>query len=162
VIVVADTTPLNYLILIEQVHVLPHLFGRVLIPPAVREELQQERTPPRVRDWMATPPTWLEVRSPHQPIEASLLELDKGEREALALAQELRADAVLLDDREAREEAARRHLTVFGTLRVLGDAAEQGLLDLPEAFARLQQTNFRVDTELLRGLLNHYRRGKTK
>jgi predicted nucleic acid-binding protein len=46
-IVVADTTPINYLILIEEIDILAKLYGRVVIPRVVREELQRPRTPSR-------------------------------------------------------------------------------------------------------------------
>jgi len=64
VIVVSDTSPLNYLVLIEQVQVLPVLFGRVVVPPAVMAELQHAGTPAVVRAWAASPPPWLEIRPP--------------------------------------------------------------------------------------------------
>ena len=48
-IVVADTTPINYLILIGETEVLPKLYGRVVIPPAVHEELTNSRAPASVR-----------------------------------------------------------------------------------------------------------------
>ena len=55
-IVVADATPLRYLILIEAVAILPALYERILIPAVVAEELQRPRTPLPVRQWMASPP----------------------------------------------------------------------------------------------------------
>ena len=58
-IVIADSTPLNYLILIHQVDLLPQLFDRILIPPAVFEELQHQETPGVVRRWVSDPPLWL-------------------------------------------------------------------------------------------------------
>ena len=63
-IVVADTTPLNYLILIEQTQLLPCLYGQVLIPPAVLIELSDPRSPNLVRQWIAQSTEWLQVRSP--------------------------------------------------------------------------------------------------
>jgi predicted nucleic acid-binding protein len=63
-IVVSDTTPLNYLILIDSVHVLPALFGQVYAPPAVIAELSHSRTPGPVRGWVASPPGWLTVQDP--------------------------------------------------------------------------------------------------
>src|SRR4051794_31241210 len=113
-IVIADTTPLNYLILIDEVHVLPRLFGRVLIPPAVCNELQQERTPELVRQWMAHSPEWLEVRAPHQPLDEQLLRLGRGEREAIALADELGANVLLLDEVVARRKTLQRPYRVMG------------------------------------------------
>ena len=55
-IVVADTTPLRYLVVIEREHLLPALYGRVLIPPAVAEELNNESTPAVVRAWLGGRP----------------------------------------------------------------------------------------------------------
>ena len=60
-IVVADASPLRYLILIEHAHVLPALYGRVVVPPAVIRELNQERTPNLVRTWLSNRPEWLHV-----------------------------------------------------------------------------------------------------
>ena len=59
-LVVADTTPLRYLILIAHADVLHTLYGRVLIPQAVYDELQHARTPPAVHTWLAQLPQWLE------------------------------------------------------------------------------------------------------
>jgi predicted nucleic acid-binding protein len=58
-VIVSDTTPLNYLVLIDAVEVLPRLYQRVLIPPAVRDELARPQTPEPVRLWLASPPSWL-------------------------------------------------------------------------------------------------------
>ena len=60
-IVIADTTPINYLVLIGKVDILPVLYGRILIPEAVCEELQHDRTPDAVRAWVQKPPAWLEI-----------------------------------------------------------------------------------------------------
>jgi predicted nucleic acid-binding protein len=49
-------------VVIEHDHLLPKLYGRVLIPPAVAEELNHESTPKVVRVWLAGPPSWLEIR----------------------------------------------------------------------------------------------------
>jgi predicted nucleic acid-binding protein len=67
-LVIADSSPLHYLMLIEHTDVLPSLFGHVIIPPMVAEELQRPRTPAPVRAWMASPPAWLEMRAPQQPL----------------------------------------------------------------------------------------------
>jgi predicted nucleic acid-binding protein len=64
-IVIADTSPLNYLVLIEEVEILSRLFGIVIIPPAVFEELSDPETPTAVRDWIAKRPS---RRDPKHPI----------------------------------------------------------------------------------------------
>jgi predicted nucleic acid-binding protein len=90
------------------------------------------------------------------------VDLDQGEQEAIALSEELGADLPLINEWDARLEAERRHLRVVGTLCVLADGASRGLTDLEESFNRLQDTNFRVNSELLVSLLAEYRRRKQK
>jgi len=160
-IVVADTTPLRYLVVIEREHLLPALYGRVLIPPAVADELNHESPPGVVRAWLARRPNWLEIQQPTRTFQPGL-DLDIGEQQAIALAEEVAADLLLLDEWDARMEAERRHLRVVGTLRVLADGASRGLTDLEESFHRLRHTNFRVNSELLETLLEEYKRGKHK
>ena len=153
-IVIADTTPINYLVLIKQVNVLREMYGRVLVPQDVFAELQSTDTPDAVREWIAKSPDWLEVQRVNLTPDAALTKLGAGEREAIALAQELQADAILMDERDGRQEAVRRNLRVIGTLRVLSDAAERGLLDLTKAFDDLQQTSFRASQELYQRFLD--------
>ena len=87
-IVVADASPLRYLILIEHAHVLRALYGRVLLPPAVVAELSHERTPDVVRTWLSSSsPEWLLVQAPLQALPALQRVLGAGEREAIALAE---------------------------------------------------------------------------
>ncbi len=59
-IVVADTSPINYLVLIGHIEILPQLYVRILIPPAVWKELRDAQTPSSVRAWAAQVPAWLE------------------------------------------------------------------------------------------------------
>ena len=152
-LVIADTSPLHYLVLIGQATILPLLFGHVLVPAAVAEELQRPRTPAAVRAWMESPPVWLAIRSPRQPPVSTVVRLGAGEREVLSLAQELHADLVLLDDLEARTEAERCGLAVMGTLRVLELAAERGVLDFPAEIAKLEATSFHLPSQLVQDML---------
>jgi predicted nucleic acid-binding protein len=164
-IVVADASPLHYLILVGHVEVLPQLFERVLVPPAVIYELSRPKTPEPVHRWTTSPPSWLEIKAPTTVLE--VLRLGAGEREAISLARETRAEAVLIDDRDAVKEAQRHGLTVLSTLSVLDDAANIGFIsDLPETVERLvTATNFRMNrtTEIIiQGMLQRdYERKKT-
>lgn len=151
-IVVADTTPIVYLILTEEIDVLPALYGRVVVPCAVSEELMCSRAPLKVREWMKQPPGWLEILSP-TVVDANLAKLDAGEREAIALAEELSADQLIVDELLGRREAERRGLPVIGTIGVLREASEMGLLNLRNAFDRLRQTSFHVSPLILASLL---------
>jgi predicted nucleic acid-binding protein len=152
-IVVADTSPINYLVLIGHIEILPHFYSRILIPPSVWKELQDRNTPDSVRNWVVQSPAWLEMRSLCSEPDPSLSFLDRGEREAIALAEELHAGRLIADDMLAREEAARRKLSVIGTLGVLRNAARSGLLHLPDALSKLQEASFYVAPNLIRSLL---------
>jgi predicted nucleic acid-binding protein len=150
VIVISDTSPLNYRVLIQREHILPALFGRVLAPPGVIAELRHVDSPPAVLAWAAAPAAWLEVRAPSAP---SILKLGRGEAEAISLAQEVRADAVLIDERKASAAARKLGLFVTGTMGVLEVAAEQGLIELPNAIADLRKTTFRCSEQLFEEVL---------
>jgi predicted nucleic acid-binding protein len=70
------------------------------------------------------------------------------------LAEALQADALIIDEKIGRREAERRKLRVIGTVRVLDDAAEAGLVDLPAVLPQLQAFGFYLDTKLLQFLLD--------
>jgi predicted nucleic acid-binding protein len=151
--VIANNSPLRYLVLIDCIHLLPALFARVMVPTEVQAELQHHRTPERVRAWIAHPPAWVDIRQAHGPVDADLLHLDGGEQAAIVLAQMVHADVVLLDDRKARIAARRRALRVIGTVGVLEQAALRGLIDLPDVCARLRTTNFRIHNTIIQSAL---------
>jgi|SRR6185437_591813 len=161
-LVVADTGPVHYLILIGQISLLPALFERIFIPVSVRDEMLHRNTPDVVRRWIENPPAWLEVRAdPIRELQDPLLaELDDGERAALLLAESLRAALVLMDDRAGVIAAKQKRLAVTGTLGVLNLAAERHLVNLEAAVAQLSSTNFRYAQRLIDRLLEAHR-GRT-
>ena len=151
-VVVADTSPINYLILIGEIGVLQQLYHRVVIPEEVFGELMDTEAPPEVREWAAQHPVWIEIRK-SQSRDATLADLDAGEASAIALAA-LETDVLLLIDESAgRLEASRRGIPNTGTLGVLRRAAIERLVDLPSALNRLLATNFRVSKALVADLL---------
>jgi predicted nucleic acid-binding protein len=147
-IVVSDTSPLNYLVLIDAIDVLPQLFGEVHVPPQVMRELQHPRTPERVNRWANSPPKWLVIRGP-SPGFGLVPDLDPGEAAAIALALELRATAILVDEKKGRRIAQAQGLATLGTITVLELAAEQALLDLRIALGALANTTFHVTQTLI-------------
>jgi predicted nucleic acid-binding protein len=156
-IVVADSGPLHYLILLGQTELLYRFYGQVIIPGAVLKELTSGRTPQPVREWLSKPPAWLRI----QEVSSSQLELvtddlDLGEREAIALAHLLGAELLLIDEISGRAEARRRSLRVTGTLGILRIAAEKELIDVPEVMARLRDTSFYVDEDLIRSIFGKW------
>lgn len=153
-LVVADTSPINYLVLLGHTALLPTLYTRVVLPPAVVLELRDVEAPEVVRAWAANLPVWCEVKRPTSlVVTEDLAHLGAGEQEAIVLAQELGADFLLMDEDDGRRTALSRALNVTGTLGVLERAAERGLIDLPRTLALLSMTTFRVRDELLQGML---------
>jgi predicted nucleic acid-binding protein len=144
-IVVADASPLNYLILIECVEILERLYGRVLVPAAVMEELRHFGAPTAVSGWANDIPKWIEIRQITFRQDPALDLLDPGEREAIQLAEEQRADLLLVDERQGRRVASLRGISTTGTLGVLLAAGKRNLLDAQAAYERLvSQTSFRA------------------
>lgn len=155
-IIVSDTSPLNYLILIDCQDVLPTLFGQIIVPQAVLDELQHVRTPEKVKHWIAAKPVWLEIRTTPLNTINKLQNLDYGEREAILLAEELGADAILIDEKSGRREAAKLGFTTIGTLSVLDRAAETGLISFAAAISRLRKTPFREPKQIVQTLLEKH------
>lgn len=159
-IVVADTSPVNYLVRSGYAWILPELFGRVIVPNAVIAELKHPHSPAEVRSFAQDPPGWLECVG-ISGLDTSLSAvLGAGEREAITLALELHADAMLIDDFAGRKEAETRNIPARGTLAVLLQAGLRGLLDFPPALQTLKGMGFRVSRALERSLLEIYGREK--
>lgn len=127
--IVADTSPLNYLVLIHQINLLRDLYGQVLIPESVLEELSAIETPQLVRNWATNLPEWIEVLPVTPMDDESLTRLHAGERDAISLALTAHADAVLMDERRGRREAENRGLKPIGTLGVHGDGPSRSYGD---------------------------------
>jgi predicted nucleic acid-binding protein len=158
-IVVSDTTTLNYLILVDCAHVLPALFGRVYAPSAVIRELAHPRSPELVRLWTDLLPEWLIVQEPTR-IDPSL-GLGPGEAAAIALAKELNADWVLLDERKGSRVAESLGLRVAGTLGIIEEAGAKDLLDYERTRNRLVgETTFYVTDDVLRESEQRFRARK--
>jgi predicted nucleic acid-binding protein len=83
--VVADASPIRYLVLIGADPYLERIYERILIPSTVAAELQAARTPPPVQAWMKNPPRWVEVVPEPLPAKTHILStsLDPGERAML-------------------------------------------------------------------------------
>ena len=159
-IVVADAGPLHYLVLIDCGEILGKLFDHVLVPFAVRDELLHPRAPQRVKDWIVSPKPWLEITPVAHP--RPLHGLHKGETEALLLALERQADAVLMDDMDGRAAARQLGIPTIFTIAILELAAEKGLTDLPTVIAKLKQTSFFISQEILDAALERDRDRREK
>ena len=145
-IIVSNASPIIALQRIGQLDLLPALLGRLIIPPAVRHEV-----------FGSTPlPQWIEEMALTQPLASQVLmaQLGAGETEAIALAMELNASRLLLDDLPARRLANLLNLKVLGTLGLLVRAKEQGLIvEVSPFLDALEVQDFRVSERLRRVVL---------
>jgi predicted nucleic acid-binding protein len=155
-LVVSNTSPISYLVVIEQIELLPRLFEYILIPETVRDELASSKAPLVVQKWIDSPPSWLTIKSISTQPDSDLLKLDAGECAAIILAQSLKADLILLDDLAARRLAVSRDLAIAGILGILDRAATKNWINFALAIERLQQTNFRISTPIVQELLEKY------
>jgi predicted nucleic acid-binding protein len=156
-IVVADSGPLHYLILLEHIELLRRFYGQVVVPEPVASELAAAGAPAVVREWITKSPTWVDVRPvPSDDVSMINNDLDLGERAAIALAETMRADLLLIDEAAGRAEARRRQLRVTGTLGVLRSGAEQGLVNVPDLLQRLKTTSFYLEEALLNEVFDRW------
>ncbi len=118
-IIVADTSPLNYPIQIGCDSLLPRIYGEIIVPSGVMQELGHASTPAAVRKWLTCIPVWIDVRLAVSPPDIESAFLGIGEREAIQLAEEQHADLRLMDERKGRLEARRRGLITTGTLKAV-------------------------------------------
>ena len=156
---VSNTTPLRYLIAIEQDHLLGQLFEKVYVPVAVHEELTDSRTPETVRGRVLSMPYWLEVRTV-QETETTIfpVTLHRGERQAILLAEALPADVLLIDEQIGRTIALSRNLPLSGTLGVLERADRMGFVsDFQQVLERLKASGFFLNEALEQQLLERHR-----
>jgi predicted nucleic acid-binding protein len=151
--VVSNMSPLHYLILVGCDRVLPLLYGQVFTPPAVLDEMRALSTPEVVRLWAESPPEWLKVVEPANIEDIPRLGHGKrgaGEKAAIALACEIQADVLVIDDKKGIQEAQKRGLKTVRMLTLVDSAAERGFInDLPEVLdSLLTSTPFYAGTEV--------------
>ncbi len=151
-IVVSDTSPINYLVQLGIIDILPELFETVFIPMEVVRELTSKRTPLPVREWIDSPPDWLEIRQ--NTLLVISPQADPGETAAIALAMELHSDYIAIDDLEGREIARAQNLQIIGTVGIIERAHQAGLLDLKTSLDELLKTNFRISETIVKRVLD--------
>ncbi len=154
-IVVSDTSPILSLALIERLDLLRDLYGSIVIPEAVRQELMvadhsgtQEVAQ---ADWIITRPI-----DPDAVLRLLQREVDRGEAEAIGLALQLKADVLLIDERKARKLAQYLELNVVGLLDVLHEANQRQLIPTikPVLDDLLTRARFRLSHKLYQRTLH--------
>lgn len=149
-IVVSDTTPISELTKVGCLDLLPKLFGKVVIPQGVFDELQQGQHPAAQ---IVSNLSWLEVVAVNKRQEVEELQqsfkLDLGESEAIALAEEMTAEQLLIDEKAARRVALSKGLPIIGTVGVLLLAKRRGLLDsVKDVLDTMQVQGMRISDRL--------------
>jgi predicted nucleic acid-binding protein len=148
-IVVADTSPLNYLIQVEGTVLLAKLYGEVVVPASVVEELASEGGPEAVIRWSHSLPPWIKIQNPTS-IPSGLEGLGNGERDAIALGVELHANFILIDERKGTKAARIAGINPIGVLGVFLLATEIGAGDGRMFYRKLMaETNFFASARLL-------------
>ena len=128
-IVVSDTSPISNLIQVGRLELLHDVFGEVLIPPIVAAEiLELGHFEIELNEFLKA--TWLHTQKveDESTIAALLVDLDEGESEAIALAKEVSADWILMDERAGTKKAEELGLRPIGLVGVLIKAKEKGLI----------------------------------
>lgn len=158
-IVISDTSAITNLAAIGQLQLLPQLYNQVMIPEAVYRELADIKPPvPGTLEVQTAP--WLKVRQvvTHEIIKRlrDEVRLDPGESEAIALALELDADLLLIDERRGRAEANRLGVKITGLLGILVEAKRKNLIIAvkPLMDALITTSEFRVSSALYKQILD--------
>ncbi len=151
-IIVADTSVLLNLGLIGEIDLLRVLFGGVIAPKAVHDEFARLAASSG-RFAGLTMPEWVNSRRVSDDTLVTQLRatLDSGESEAIALALELHADAVLMDEAEGRSLAQARGLRTIGIVGILIQARRAGLVPAlgPLFLALRERAKFRLSSKIV-------------
>jgi len=152
-IVVSDTTPLISLLKLDLLDILQKMYSEVALPEAVYDELvanaafQEEAQ--AIRDCSFLRKEAVRNRFAVRVLEAEML-LDRGESEALVLAEDLQADLLLVDERRARAIAKQLGIPIAGTMGVLLEAKRRGYVPLLRPLLdTLQECNIRLSPALI-------------
>jgi len=153
---VADAGPLIALARVRRLHLLNELFMSVLVPPEVHRELRIDENRPGSRSLgEALDDGWLSVATLASGRESAFVSraLDRGESEAIRLAEE-RAAILLIDDRRGRAAARRRALRIVGTGGILLAAKRRSLLhDVGPVLLDLAEAGYRLSPGLVERIL---------
>ncbi len=161
-IVIADTSPLNYAVMIGVADALFGLYGQIVVPAAVHRELTSSGAPAALRFWAQDHRDRISVREVNLPDDPELRCLDPGEAQAIFLAQQTPNSLLIIDERDGRAEARRRGINITGLLGVIRDGAIRGYLDFEDALRKLKETDFRLSKETEGIVREQYRNGLAK
>ncbi|MEM9005414.1 MAG: DUF3368 domain-containing protein [Cyanobacteria bacterium P01_F01_bin.86] len=155
-IIISDTSPISNLLLIGQLPLLQKLYDQLIIPDSVFQEIQVLETFGidtsiiQLADWIT-----VQSASDLKLVQSLEADLDKGESEAIALALELNADRLLIDERIGRRVAKGYGLKITGLLGILVLAKQENLITelKPLVDQLMHQAKFRIHPDLYRQIL---------
>ncbi len=125
--VISNTTPLLSLIKINQLDVLREIYGEIIVPFAVFEEIESGKDKNYYQDLTAQ--DWIHIEKIRNPVTRLYFsDLDKGEAEVIILSQELKADLVIIDEILGRQKAKQMNIPLTGTLGILLKAKSNGII----------------------------------
>lgn len=159
-IIISDTTPIISLIKINRFDLLEKLFGEVLIPEAVFRELTTNVTFKKEADIVKTS-EFIKILSIQNRKSFEILQaasgLDDGESEAIILADELKSDVLIIDERRGRKVAQNLGITITGTVGILIQAYYENMLSEDEVkicFEYLKNSSIRLSDSLIQYALS--------
>ncbi len=153
--VVCDTSPLILLSKIRRLALLTELYDEVIIPSSVLDEVGAKpgKEAERIRALLQSP-KFHSRRAMKRILERLPPDLGRGEREAIALALETKADLVVLDDRQGRRLACEKGLSVTGTVGILIESRERGIIpSVRRELDRLVEAGMWIDEMFYHGIL---------
>jgi len=153
--VVVNSSVIIALAKISKLELLKKLFGEIIIPTQVYEEVASDPTLPGAietltADWMRI----LQIKN-RALFDELRSEIDIGEAAVMVLAKEINADLVILDDKLARKKADLLGLEYIGTIGILILAKKKGLIkSLKEELTKLRNKGFWISNKLLQKILS--------
>ncbi len=158
-IVISDTTPIIALIKINRIDLLEKLFDEVLIPEAVFDELTTNSLFAN-ETAIVKSSTFLKKTSVQNKKSLQILQaasgLDDGESQAIILADELKSDALIIDEKKGRKVAQQLGITITGTIGILIQAHNEGMIssdEIKQYLEQLKNSNIRLSDSLIQQAL---------
>lgn len=156
-IVIADTTPIISFIKMSLLHILETMYGEIIIPEAVYDELICNPSMSHEAE-IVKECSFLKMKKVENEFAVKILRvqmnLDAGESEAIVLAESLKADVLLIDEKKARNIARKMNVNIVGTLGILLEAKRQKyILELKPYLDTLLDQNIRIGTQLYNEIL---------
>lgn len=156
-LIICDTSSLSALAEARLMGVLPQLFKQVVITESIRQECAHAGAPSALRAWISQPPAWLTIKADPTSLLQETSVLGPGEASAITLAWHHRSSSTLiLDEKRGRSVATALGLTITGTMAVIADAAQAGLVVFDDAVKKLQATGFRLSPAVIQAARTRY------